>query len=169
MIYCYYSRYTPNWESYVILDEGKLPALEILPRQKIHHCDLFNPSYPHWNINMVTSKNTGNPAWKNNECKQSDGLSGFTRWLWCGIGPFQLLQPQAQDREAVAENYTLSSQKHKEMQKGVGEQTPSCSCRVHIVKWEAVEHQCENRGNESTQCRSDTKICTIAPVLIIPN
>lgn len=71
----FYSRYVPNWESHVVSEEGKILALQIfLPGLKIHHCYLFNPSHRQWNINMVTSKNTCNPAWRNNKGKYSDGV-----------------------------------------------------------------------------------------------
>lgn len=118
-----------------------------LPGLENHHRYLFNPSHLQWNTNTVTSKNTCDLSWRKNKGNQSDGLLGFTRWFWCGIGPFLLLQPQAEDRKAVTkkpESYVLSSQEHQVMQNGFGEQIPSCArksphcktghCRASVQK-----------------------------------
>lgn len=158
----------PNWESHLISDEGKLLALQnFLPGRKLHRCYLFNPSNLQWNTNTVTSKNMYNAAWKNNKGKWSDGLSGCTRWFWCGIGPFQLLQPQAEDREAVMKCWDLqwNTKRCKKVSK-----YPAVH-GYHIVRWHTMEHQCKSRGNERMWCSSDTKSCTAAsvPGLIIPN
>lgn len=149
MIYGYY---------YICLTERatgsqtKEKPLQIsLPGLENHHRYLFNPSHLQWNTNTVTSKNTCDPSWRTNKGNQSDGLSGFTRWFWCGIGPFQPLQPQAEDREAVTkkpESYVLSSQEHQVMQNGFGEQIPSCAWKSHIVKWDTVGHQGKSWSND---------------------
>lgn len=85
------------------------PLQMSLPGLENHHRYLFNPSHLQWNTNTVTSKNTCDPSWRNNKGNQSDGLSGFTRGFWCGIGPFQHLQPQAEDGKAVTKEPELGA------------------------------------------------------------